>query len=361
MLRIALLFCLLLLTACARPGPETLALVKPFAGAKSVTILVATNRVSADDKVESFTAGRSDKLHYLEVTVSIPPNHKPPQIEWPNGKPDPSRSFAVTAKQELTKSEFVARARNGKSGMPAGVFVHGYNYTYQEALFRLAQMASDSAAGDVPILFDWPSQGEATGYVADRDAAAFSRDDLASVLTDLSNANVKSMVMAHSMGAWLAVETIRQLSLTNRKDVLASIDQLILAAPDIDIDLLRKQLAVTAKLRKPIIILAAKDDLALAVSRRLAGSAATAGALDVDDPRTKELALKENLHIVDISNLPSLNGSNHDRFAALAAAYPQLRNDRQLNPVAGTGALVLNGVGAAVSAPFRLGGALLSQ
>jgi hypothetical protein len=97
------------------------------------------------------------------------------------------------------------------------------------------------------------------------------------------------------------------------------------------------------------------------LSRRLAGSEFNAGALDVNDPRTRALAVRENLQIIDISSLPSANGSNHDRFAALAAAYPQLRNERIANPVAGTGSLVLNGVGAVVSAPFRLGGALLSQ
>lgn len=355
------LFFLLLLAACARPGPNTLALVSPIESAKSVSILVATNRVPASDIYGSFTAGRSDTLHYLEVTVSVPPGHRPPDIEWPRAKPDPRRAFAVIGRKELTRRQFVERVAARKKNGPAGIFVHGYNYSYQEALFRLAQMSADAASTEVPILFDWPSQGTATGYVADRDAAAFSRDDLASVLTDLSGADIRVIVMAHSMGAWLAVESVRQLSLTGRKNVLFSIDQLVLAAPDIDIDLLRKQLSVTGKLRNPIVVLAAKDDLALAVSRRLAGSAATAGSLDIDDPRTAELALKENLQIVDISNLKSANGSNHDRFAALAAAYPQLRNERRQNPVAGTGALVLNGVGTAVSAPFRLGGALLAQ
>ena len=54
------------------------------------------------------------------------------------------------------------------------------------------------------------------------------------------------------------------------------------------------------------------------------------------------------------------NGTNHDRFASLAAVYPQLRLGFS-NPVAGTGAIVLNGVGGAISAPFRLGGAILAQ
>ncbi len=349
------------LAACARPGSEVLTLVKPQASAKTVTILVATNRTPGKEIEGAFMSGRSERLRYAEVIVSIPPRHKPPQIEWPNGKPDPMNTFAVVGSRSLSRDEFVMLAQRNNREKPAGVFVHGYNYSYQEALFRLAQMSSDAALGGAPILFDWPSKASLAGYIADRDAAAFSRDDFVSVLNDLGKAGVRTDILAHSMGAWLAVETIRQLSLMKRADTLSQIDELVLAAPDIDIDLFGKQLAMTDRLRKPIVILAAKDDLALALSRRLAGSAATAGALDINDPRTQQLAARDNLMIVDISKLPSMNGSNHDRFAALAAVYPQLRNQGRGNPVAGTGAFVLNGVGAVVSAPFKLGGAALSQ
>lgn len=309
-----------------------------------------------------FTAGRGDRVRYSEVTISIPPTHRPSQIEWPAFKPDPRTSFAVVNRRELTAQEFTSLARGPRTSAVngrAGIFVHGYNYSHQEALFRLAQMAVDSKVEERAILFDWPSQAEVTGYVADKDSAAFSRDDFARFLQDLADAGVRPTVMAHSMGAWLAVESIRQLSLMGKTDAVLSIDQLVLAAPDIDIDLLRKQLSVTDSLSKPIVVLASKDDIALAVSKFLAGSAATAGSLDIDDPRTRELAIRQNLEVVDISMIPSLNGTNHDRFAGLAAVYPQLR-EGFASPVAGTGALVLKGVGGAISAPFRLGGAILS-
>ncbi|MDM9645743.1 alpha/beta fold hydrolase [Rhizobium sp. S163] len=361
-MRIAILFVLLVLSSCARPGPETLALVTKPAGQKTVTILVASVRVPADSPSYAFTAGRADRLRYREVTIAIPPAHKPPEIEWPKGKPDPRKSFAVVERKDLTRDQFVAAAHsNGASAQSAGIFIHGYNYNYQEALFRLAQMSADSGVSGSPILFDWPSQATITGYVADRDSAAFARDDLVSVLTDLGKSNVRTTLLAHSMGAWLAVESIRQLSLMGREDVLGKIDQVVLAAPDIDVDLLRKQLAATKPLSHPMVILASKDDLALALSKRLAGSAATAGSLDIADPRTKKLAKEENLEVIDISSLPSVGGTNHDRFAALAAVYPQLQNTGNENTVAGTGAVVLNGVGAVVSAPFRIGGTLLAH
>lgn len=351
------------LSSCARPGPSVLAVVTSIPRTERVAILIATDRVPDDSEDGVFTAGRGDQLRYSEVTVSIPPGHRPSNIEWPTAKPDPHHSFAVVGRRELTAREFVTLARGpAKSAAygKAGLFIHGYNYSHQEALFRLAQMAADSKVEDRAILFDWPSQAEVTGYVADKDSAAFARDDLAKVLAELSGGGVRPTILAHSMGAWLAVESVRQLSLMGNQKAIRSIDQLVLAAPDIDIDVLRKQLSVTGRLSKPIVVLASKDDIALALSKRLAGSAATAGSLDIDDPRTRELAVKENLDVVDISTIPSLNGTNHDRFASLAAVYPQLRQGFS-SPVAGTGALVLDGVGGALSAPFRLGGSLLAR
>ncbi|MFK0334397.1 alpha/beta hydrolase [Rhizobium sp. NPDC090275] len=357
-MRIIFLFVLLALSSCTRPGPETLTLVSRHTGQKTVTILVASVRVPSHTVPYAFTAGRADRLRYLKVTVAIPPGHKPPNIEWPKGTPDPTKAFAVVGREELSQAQFVAETRSEGA---AGIFVHGYNYNYQEALYRLAQITADSGMTGSPILFDWPSQASITGYVADRDSAAFARDDLVSVLTVLGQSNVKTTMLAHSMGAWLAVESIRQLSLMGRRDVLRKVTQLILAAPDIDVDLLRKQLAATQPLSQPIVILASKDDMALSLSKRLAGSAATAGSLDIAEPRTKMLAKENNLEIIDISSLPSLEGTNHDRFAALAAVYPQLQNTGEPNPVAGTGALVLNGAGAIVSAPLRIGGTILAK
>lgn len=117
--------------------------------------------------------------------------------------------------------------------------------------------------------------------------AASARDDFVKVLTKLSQGGVRPIILAHSLGAWLAIETVRQLSLMGKGDVVCSIDQLALAAPDIDIDLLRQQLSATDRLSRPIVVLASKDDIALALSKKLAGSTATAGSLDIDDPRTR--------------------------------------------------------------------------
>ncbi|WP_145643522.1 alpha/beta hydrolase [Neorhizobium alkalisoli] len=362
---LAFLFVACLVTGCARPGPGTLLVVAPAKGAKEITVLVATDR-DPDPKGLGFSAGKSARLHYRLVTVSVPPTHKPTDIEWPTDKPDASKSFAVIRSRDLTSGEFVQLAQQIGPRSPVapgvGMFIHGYNYTYQEALYRLVQMSVDAGQSQTSILFDWPSQGDLVGYVADRDAVAFARDDLASVLDALGRGGVKTTVLAHSMGGLLTLETLRQLKIAGRQRELDMIEQVVLAAPDIDIDLFQRDIRTIGRMKKPVVVLAAKDDKVLAFSQRLSGSTA-AGALDVNDPRVQELAQSDNLQIIDISSLKSITGTNHDRFVSFAAAYPQLQraNKNQSGPVAGAGALVLNGVGDVISSPFRLTGAALTQ
>jgi esterase/lipase superfamily enzyme len=354
-----------LLAACARPGPGTLRVAMPVKGARELTVLVATDRLP-DGSDKGFSAGKSDRLHYRQVIVSVPPNHKVTEIEWPEGRPDASKAFAVIGTRELTENEFLKMSRDIEPRSPVapgvGMFVHGYNYTYQEALFRLVQMSADAGQSQTSVLFDWPSQGELIGYVADRDAVAYARDDLAHVLQSLGRSGVRTTLLAHSMGGLLTVETLRQLKIAGDERSLEMVDQVVLAAPDVDIDLFRRDIKTIGRLKKPIMILAAKDDRALALSRRLSGSTA-AGALDVKDPKVQDLAETDNLQIIDISSLKALTSTNHDRFVSFAAAYPELQkaNESQSGPLAGAGALVLNGVGNVISAPFRLTSAALAR
>ncbi|MFP3398752.1 alpha/beta hydrolase, partial [Brevibacterium sp. SIMBA_078] len=63
--------------------------------------------------------------------------------------------------------------RIAKSGRQIGLFVHGYNHSYQEALFRGAQMAADADIDGIPVVFSWPSQAKVTGYIADKQSATY--------------------------------------------------------------------------------------------------------------------------------------------------------------------------------------------
>ncbi len=180
----ALLIFGLTLAACAgRSGPKVLQSVSTRgAHTKHVTVFAATTRVRENPAQNIFTAGRSEKLHFASFDIFIPPSHRPSNVQWAHGKPDAWTDLVVADQNILSQESFARDIRARADHRSIGVFVHGYNYTFQEALFRLAQMAVDANIASVPVLFSWPSQGTVTGYVADRESVMFSRDYLTALL-----------------------------------------------------------------------------------------------------------------------------------------------------------------------------------
>ncbi|MEZ5841023.1 MAG: alpha/beta hydrolase [Hyphomicrobiales bacterium] len=329
------LFAAVLLAGCASgPGPEVLDPVgAPAAGARSVRLFVATTRTPEAPAGHRFTRGRSAEPAFAEYTVSVPPDHTAGQIEWPKGRPAAATTFAVLGHRALAPATFhgdIAADAAGHGARKVALFVHGYNTSFQQALFRLAQMVADSNIDGTPILFAWPSEAAVAGYVADRDAAALSRDALANLLVRLAaDRRVGEItVMAHSMGGWLTVEVLRQLRLSGHGAVLSRLN-VVLAAPDIDIDLFRAQMQVIGPFPRPVVVLVSPDDRALLVSRRIGGDRPRLGALEIGDPRVEAGARAARIAIVDISEVEGPGSLNHDRFVGLAALYPRLAADER--------------------------------
>lgn len=367
--RFAFIALLGLIASCAsRPGPEVLQTheAAEVPGGKQVKVYVATTRARQDLGSNVFTTGRSTGINYAEFTISIPPGHRDGQIEWPKTRPDAAVSFVTVEQQVLDETSFKAsiRARQAALKNPnVGVFVHGFNYSFQEALFRLAQMAADADVPAIPILFAWPSEAAVTGYVADKEAVTFSRDQLAEVLEMATTAEAarSTALVGHSMGAWLTVEALRQLRLEKKNAVLDRLD-VILAAPDIDVDVFRQQMQVIGPMRKPMTILVSPDDRALFVSGKIAGARTRLGALNINDPKIQEAAVKSNIQIVDISKLDASDSFRHDRYVSLAKLYPRLASAEQQSAgrqLRQAGAFVFNSVGATLSSPFALAGKAL--
>lgn len=354
------LFLILALAGCAgRPGAEALNVsqaVEPQA--RQVTIFVATTRTSVPGP--GFGSARAPQLNYATYTVSVPPDHRAGEIEWPrNGNPDPSKTFAVIAQKSLSSEEFyreVSRAAAGRQHQgketDVGVFVHGFNFNFQESLFRMVQMSADANVDGVPVLFAWPSQAALTGYLADKESVTFSRDFLADVLTNLTVKRQKGRVMlfGHSMGGWLVAESLRQLRLSGRSDVLAKLN-VMLAAPDIDVDVFEQQMSVIGPMSPPLTILVSQDDRALRASQFLAGNTRI-GALDISNPTVQRIAEREKLVLVDVSSITPSNRLNHDRYIQLASLYPKLVEEKQ--DLSSVGGFILDAAAVTVSSPFRL-------
>jgi esterase/lipase superfamily enzyme len=165
-------------------------------------------------------------------------------------------------------------------------------------------------------------------------------------------------LVGHSMGAWLTAEALRQLRLTGKDRVIGRLHYVALAAPDIDVNVFRSQMAVIGRLNPPMKLLVSKDDQALSISARLAGSAGRVGNLDVADPAVEALAAAQNIQIIDVSNIPTTGYMNHDRFIGYSTMLHQIaRSGRDTgvgNPVERAGAFVLDSAGMIVASPFKI-------
>ncbi|ODA66500.1 Alpha/beta hydrolase family protein [Methyloligella halotolerans] len=353
-----LVLALAMLTGCAgRPGPEVLAPVAvSVPEAQTITVYVATTRARAAEDSNVFTSQPGRGLNYAAFKISIPPTHKPGAIEWPKGAGDPARDFVVVEQQRLDRASFqrLTLAETRERGLRRyGVFVHGYNNNFQEALFRVAQMAQDSGHHGTTVLFDWPSAAKVAGYVTDKDNATYSRDGLVDTLTLLARQPGTNEVtlFGHSMGGWLTVESVRQLRLMGRNDVIAKLN-VILAAPDIDVPVFMSQLEVIGPLKPPLTVLVSRDDKALGFSRRIAGERQRLGAIDVNNPLVQEAAARGHVQVVDISSVAATSGMNHDRYVEFVALYPSIRGQAQASTARSSGAFVFNDLASKVPNPF---------
>ncbi|MEJ8572345.1 alpha/beta hydrolase [Microbaculum marinum] len=329
-LRLVSVFILALVVAgCAgRPTGVLIPFSGEVSGTNVVDILVATTR--GPDEVAPgmmFSGSRAPGMAYADIAVSIPPDdaRSVGEVQWPRRLPgDPATEFVTVAAERVDEDTAIDRFQErvkGSTGRHVLVFVHGYNNRFEDAVYRFAQIVHDSDASVVPVLFTWPSRGEFLAYTYDRESTNFSRDALERLLTwlarDKSVSNIS--VLAHSMGNWLTLESLRQMAIRNGH-IATKIQDVMLAAPDVDVDVFQTQVASFGEPRPRFTLFVSRNDKALAFSRRVWGSTARLGAIDPNaEPYRSELA-NEGITVVDLTDVHSADKLNHGTFAQSPAA-----------------------------------------
>jgi esterase/lipase superfamily enzyme len=231
--------------------------------------------------------------------------------------------MVVTDQALLSRVEFERelQARAAGTGQDTGsvlVFVHGYNTQYQEAVYRFAQIIHDSEFHGTAVLFAWPSRGNTALYLADRDATTYSRDYFENTLREIAaQPGVREInILAHSMGNWLTLETLRQAKLKGRADFNGKLGDVVLASPDVDNDVFRTQLNTIGRLKRPMTVLVSSDDSALKASALLAGGQQRAGQVTGDELRAfASEARRYNLRVIDLTGVENGKNGTHSKFA----------------------------------------------
>lgn len=226
-----------------------------------------------------FLDKRVTDVSFHSYDVSIPPSHKPGEVSWPRGKPDPQKDFVTTRINHYPNAaSFSLNLAKSLRAYPKGkreavVFVHGFNTNFAEGLYRFAQLSKDLALPNPTVHYSWPSAGELLKYEYDRDSALFARDGLEDLLHSVKAAGAdKILLVGHSMGSLLTVETLRQMSISDSRELQKLLSGVILISPDIDVELFRQQAKRIDPLPEPFIVFTSKKDRALRISALLTGN-----------------------------------------------------------------------------------------
>ena len=312
-------------TGCAPRGmfQSVAAPVTPAVEATVQSVFVASNRMALVENGVQFGPLRSERTHFARIDISIPPGHEPGRIEWPKDKPaDPMQHFVVNSAASYgNETSFL----NALSDAPGGrdeviLFVHGYNVNHAEATYRMAQIAHDYEATVPVISFSWPSEGHPRGYVYDRDSVIYSRDALETLLLELTGSGRKVLLVAHSMGSQLVVETLRQMSIGGRGAAFRHLSGVALISPDIDPEVFVRQAQRIEPFPQPFVLAVSARDRVLGLSAWLAGKPRRLGAITSGDG-LEGLPVQ----IVDLTPFTGLRAGGHDAAFTAPKAIALLR------------------------------------
>lgn len=224
---------------------------------------------------------------------------------------------------------------NAAEHKEAVVFIHGYNNKFDDAALRHAQAWHAAGRMGVPIVYTWPAgSGGLKGYAYDRESGEYTIVHLKLMLLALAKhpGIEKIHIISHSRGTDVAVTALRELNAEVRAalgggavsinlfgedpvsalpgragrevhDVL-KLETLILAAPDLDLDVFAQRFFGENLLRaanRTIIYFSEKDG-ALGTADWLFRSRRRLGALHISDLRPEVRAI--------FAALPSLEAIN---------------------------------------------------
>ncbi|MEJ6393292.1 alpha/beta fold hydrolase [Gymnodinialimonas sp. 2305UL16-5] len=303
------------LLACG-DAPDLMIVPEAAGLGSSETVFVATNRIFADG---AFQVDRQEYLSFARFSVNVPPDRLAGAVNPARGGPrgpNLQSDFVASSGEQLGgdrgfREALIAEAKR-RGTREVMIFIHGFNNTFGSGLYRTAQIRHDFDIPGLAVHYAWPSAAHPLWYAYDRDSALFARDGLEQLVTQITDAGLNVVLIAHSLGSSVVMELLRQLRIGRREDVIGQINGVILFSPDIDVDVFRSQAMRIGELPQPFIIFTSQRDRALGLSARITGSPARVGNLaSADEVADFEITL------IDISEF---QGGTRDPFNHFAGA-----------------------------------------
>ena len=248
-----------------------------------VKVFFATDRnlTGENDQGEMFGDDRSTILRYGECEVSIPGDHRIGVLESPlwrrlEFREDPTKHVMLLDTEiksgDIFFADLAARIREFPKNNTF-LFVHGYNVTFEDAARRTAQMSYDLAFEGAPVFYSWPSQGISSAYTVDEQNIEWTQANLRGFLVDFFTRSGAENVylIAHSMGNRALTRTLISL-IDEIPSIQGRLKEVILAAPDIDADVFKRDIApALTTVGRPITLYSSSKDVALIASKKVHG------------------------------------------------------------------------------------------
>lgn len=251
-----------------------------------VPVFFATDRgkhISPESGDDAFTNGRGENISYGLVKISIPATHHAGQLEEPLSfvrlryLESAKRHVLLLTTSILDAPTFFGEVRSALKSAErpdALIFVHGFNNSFSDAARRTAQLSFDLGFQGVPVLFSWASQDSPTplGYSADSQTIQWSQENIRRFLDDfLAKTEVRRLyLIAHSMGTQALTKAFVSL-LQSNPSYQQRIQEVILAAPDIDSAIFRRDIApAMVRIGAPVTVYASTKDKAMMLSLKAA-------------------------------------------------------------------------------------------
>lgn len=272
----------ILLIACSPRGEITIDPQAAAVGSIQPIFYGTTRNLEADG---SYGTKRSEITYFGKLDISVPPDRKLGEIKWPprHGKANPEVDFLTVNQIRYSDEQAFRKAFGENMARHNGevtIFVHGFNNNFPEGIYRVAQFSHDLNLPSTVVEYGWPSAANPLGYVYDRDSALFARNGLENLINEAVSAGAKRIVLvAHSMGGALMMETLRSMAIRGDKKALGRLGGVVLISPDIDVDVFREQAHSIGTLPQPFVIFGSNRDKVLRISAGLTGQSARLGSL----------------------------------------------------------------------------------
>jgi len=309
--------------------------------AGKVVVDLGHNATWEDLVAASATHTRFGKFNLRLVSIDemerLPPSPMPYDVIDGQVVDDPEAVAAFDASIARVQAE-VRRRLALTPRKDVYLYVHGYNNTFEDAAFALAELWHFLGREGLPVVYTWPAGHPGLfSYTYDRESSEFTIFHLKQTIKWLSaQPEIENIhLIAHSRGTDVAISAFRELVIWARGGGLdprerLKIKNFILAAADIDLQVISQRIGaerLTLALDQATIYTSPNDEAIGIAEWLFASPRGRLGTLSLDKLNEEEIrrmkANAGNLTIVNFEGVHS-SGYGHDYFRTNAAVSSDL-------------------------------------